>query len=712
MKTFVLAAVLALLGCSAEAALRIERLADDICRVRMDRGGVWPESLMNRYGVIEKLDPKTVASLPAGFPSPVAKQVGEGFSLRFPLADGECVYGLGDVSRANLNRCGGAYEMWVENINSYIPIPMAITSRGWGVLVNSTRKHVWDVGKTDPNALVVSADVGEVDFYLFRGKDYRALLDAYTRLTGRPKLLPVFAYGFSYVANQWLDSYETVAEAHEFRRYEFPCDVFGLEPGWMEDFYDSTTRKKWNKRFAVPFWIQKKGFDDRTWLGALRRMGFKLSLWLCTRYDHFVYEEALVDGTARAKAEKAAKERAAAGDGTFIDEHIDAGFIGTEKPSEKDLRLLTKELKHARREMTGRIDGLTGDKQSGEEPWFDHLKKFVDDGARCFKLDGAWQVVDFKDRVWAGRISNTEAHNIYPIVYEKQMATGFENHTGRRAMVYSDGGYVGVQRYVATWAGDTGGGVKTLVSTLNLGVSGHPSQTCDMEVNDLPSLHYGIFAPWCQQNNWDYFQQPWYRDRKEFETIRNYVRLRYRLVPYVYTAAAEAARTGWPIARPLAFAYPDRPEYADECGTYLFGDSLLVSAFVSETTIPPGVWYEWRTGEKVVGPCRRPVVVGDGWGGGLYVKAGAIVPMWPEGLQHLDKGWNETVELHVWPGADGAYDLYEDDGDTLGYLKGERALTHIEYVGGKVSVGETTGSFAGQPKAKERFSIVVEAVRD
>ena len=711
MRRCILAAALTLVAASAVSSVRIERLDADIYRVRMDRAGAWPESLMNRYGVIEKLRPEEAASLPRGLALPEMRQSERGFSIRFPLTPDERVYGLGDVSRSNLNRRGGTYEMWVENINSYIPIPMAITSRGWGVLVNSTRRHVWDVGRTDPDALVVSADVGEVDFYLFRGRDYRALLDAYTRLTGRPKLLPVFAYGFSYVANQWLDSYETVAEAHEFRRYEFPCDVLGLEPGWMEAFYDSTTRKQWNKRLAVPFWLQGKGQDDRTWLGAIRRMGFKLSLWLCTRYDHFVYEEALANGTAKAMAAKAAQEKAIAGDGTFIDEHIDAGFIGVEKPKPVDVQKLSAELRHARREMQGRVDGLTGDKQSGEEPWFDHLAKFVDDGARCFKLDGAWQVADFKDRVWAGRISNAEAHNIYPIVYAKQMATGFENHTGKRAMVYSDGGYVGVQRYVATWAGDTGGGVKTLVSTLNLGASGHPSQTCDMEVNDLPSLHYGILAPWCQQNNWDYFQQPWYRSRKDLETIRNYVRLRYRLIPYVYTAAAGAARSGWPIARPLAFAYPDRPEYADECGTYLFGDSLLVSAFVPETTIPPGVWYEWRTGEKVVGPCRRPVVVGEGWGGGLYVKAGSIIPMWPEGLQCLDKGWNDKVELHVWPGADGAYDLYEDDGDTLGYLKGEAAVTHIDYIGGKVIVGETKGMFSGRPVASDRFSIVIENVR-
>lgn len=104
-------------------------------------------------------------------------------------------------------------------------------------------------------------------------------------------------------------------------------------------------------------------------------------------------------------------------------------------------------------------------------------------------------------------------------------------------------------------------------------------------------------------------------------------------------------------------------------------------------------------------------VVGDGWGGGLYVKAGSIIPMWPEGLQCLDKGWNDKVELHVWPGADGAYDLYEDDGDTLGYLKGEAAVTHIDYIGGKVIVGETKGAFPDRPDASGRFSIVIENVR-
>ena len=709
--------LLAGLALSAHAGeTKIEWLAPDIVRVRVARDGKLSESLLNRYGILERLSPETVAGLPEGFDMPKVEQTERGYRISFALAGDEAVYGLGDASRASLNRRGMSYDIWVENITSYIPIPMVVTSKGRGIVMNATRRHTWDVGKTDPNALVISSAEGEVDFYLLKGGSYRELLEAYTRLAGRPQLLPAFAYGFAYVANQWLDQYEVVAEASKFREFDLPCDVYGLEPGWMEGFYDSTTKKQWNKRFSFPYYVySNRACEYRTWMAAMRRMGFKLSLWLCTRYDHFVYEEALVEGRAKPISRQSQRPEGES-EGAFIDEHIDAGFIGIEPPKPVDVQKLAAEVKHTRRQMSGRVDGLTGEKQSGEEPWFEHLKNFVDDGARCFKLDGAWQVVDFPGRVWAGKYSNEEAHNVYPLVYDKQMATGYEGYTGRRAMVYSAGGYLGLQRFVATWAGDTGGGVKTLVSTLNLGVSGHPNQSCDMDVADLPSLHYGVFAPWSQQNSWDAFLQPWYRDRKDLDVIRNYIHLRYRLFPYIYAAAAEAARTGWPIARPLAFVYPDRAEYADECGTYLFGNDLLVSAFAFETVIPPGTWYEWRTGEKVVGPCRRPVVVGDGWGGGLYVRAGAVIPMWPDGMLHIDRGWNEAVEFHVWPGETGCAELYEDDGDSLAYRGGVGATTSVElttggfwpFGGRKLTVSPRKGAFEGM-NASRSVSVVWHA---
>ena len=171
--------------------------------------------------------------------------------------------------------------------------------------------------------------------------------------------------------------------------------------------------------------------------------------------------------------------------------------------------------------------------------------------------------------------------------------------------------------------------------------------------------------------------------------------------------AAEAARTGWPFVRPLALVYPDRPDYDAVDGTYLFGDSLLVSAFVAETEIPAGVWYDWKTGEKVVGPCRRAAKETANWGGGLYAKAGAIVPTWPD-LPHLDRGWNDKVIVETWPGADGAFALYEDDGDSLDYRKGVCAKTPLELkadaAGATFTVGARMGSFKGMP-ASRAFTV-------
>lgn len=704
MKSVALAFVAAwAVGASAET--RIERIDADIYRVRMTRDGRLPESLLNRYGIIEKGRPETVAALPTGLSLPEMKQTAKGFELRFPLAKGECIYGLGDVSRDNLNRRGGRYEIWVKNVNSYIPMPMTISSRGWGVLVNCVECNYFDIGKTDKDAMVVTAEVGEVDFYLFVGKDYRALLERYTWLTGRPKLLPIFAYGFAYVANQWVDSYETVQEAYKFRELDLPCDTFGLEPGWMEYFYDSTTKKDWNKRFEIADWQFRQGsFRRCSWLAAMERMGFKLSLWLCMKYDLFVYEEALADGKPRLGG-KFVREKDISDQG-FEDKKITENkFEGLEEVKTDDLTRLKAEVGNARRQMVRRPDGFEGDMQSGEEPWFKHLHRFVWHGARCFKMDGGWQVCEFPERTWAGKYTDAQVHNIYPLVYAKQMCEGYEDFTGRRAMCYSAGGYIGIQRYVATWAGDTGGGERTLVSTLNLGASGHPNQSCDMDLANLAAVHYGVFAPWSQQNNWDYFQQPWYQSPEGLVAFRNYIHLRYRLVPYIYSTAIEASRTGWPIARPLIFVYPDHPEYANVCTTYMFGDNLLVSAFADETVIPPGTWYEWHSGRKVVGPCREPVKVGDGWGGGLYVKAGAIIPMWPV-LSHLEKGWHPHLQVHIWPSENGTFDLYEDDGDTLAFQKGAFTVTPLEIKNGELVVGPRRGGFKGMPSEPRKIEII------
>jgi alpha-glucosidase (family GH31 glycosyl hydrolase) len=275
-------------------------------------------------------------------------------------------------------------------------------------------------------------------------------------------------------------------------------------------------------------------------------------------------------------------------------------------------------------------------------------------------------------------------------------------------MVYSAGGYAGVQQYVATWAGDTGGGPKPLISCINLGMSGHPNQSCDLAPYNAASIHFAVLSPWTQQNNWDYWHLPWINPEEHLNMKREYIKLRYRLFPYVYSTAAYAAETGWPIVRSLPFVYPERSEYDEAKGTYMLGDMMLVSAFVDEMDIPEGLWHDWRTAETVKGPCRRKVVTTPMWGGALYVKAGAIVPTWPQ-KQHIDRGWNDKVIVKVWPTADGEFTLHEDDGISLDYRKSGRSAKtklslKLDGKGAVFTIGARKGSFNGMPKIRD-FSV-------
>ena len=707
-----MAVTVGLSGVLCAAELKVEKLGADLWRVRLKRDGAaqWPESGMNRYGVFANLPAlATSASLDGLKVKPEVKHAGTGFEIRFPLQKETRVYGLGDVSRDNIQRRPGTYEVYVKNIYSYIPMPVAFTTEGWGFLINSSWRHTIDVGKADPNAIVCTAKEGEADFYFFTGADHRAMLDTYTRLTGRPALLPVWNFGFTFVANQWIDQFALIDETMGFRDHEIPCDVIGLEPGWMETFYDATTRKRWDsRRFYFPYWAPK---GSLTFTSAMRRVGMKLSLWLCCNYDLFRYEEELIAGKDAGKKGEAV---AGSNSDTWHDEHIEGAKKENAVPAKQPKALVP--------------GGYAGDPEpyrhpEGSRPWFEHLRQFVDQGAQAFKLDGAYQVTDWNgvpNRKWSNGMKDDEAHNLYPLIYAKQMARGYEDYTGRRAMVNSAGGYAGVQQYVATWAGDTGGGVRPLISVLNLGMSGHSDQSCDMTVRDEPGtsavrgIHFGFLAPWAQQNNWDYWDIPWVNPKEKVAVFRSYVNLRYRLVPYLYGTAANASRTGWPMVRALPLVHPDVREYDNCTSTYYLGDNLLVGVFAKEVTVPPGRWHEWRTDAVVEGPCKKPIEVTPEWGGALYVKAGAIIPTWPL-KQYIEKGWNEEVVFEAWPSADGKAELYEDDGISLKYRTGEFALTPLTLertgTGAKFTVGARKGSFKGMPE-KRRMRVRVHGGKE
>ncbi len=701
-------------------SVRIDVLGEQLFRIRYSKTGKWTESALNRYGVFTSAFPEipfkqtqadgviTLATKQAKLTvnakdgavtfadangKPITEQAAPtyetngGYDLRFTLDKDERLYGLGDVCRDNIMRRGGAYEIWVLNVTSYIPIPVILSNDGWGLLMNTTWRNKIDVGKSDPDRLICTAARSDLDYYLFCGADYRSLLETYTSLTGRPALLPIWGYGHTYVANENIDAFNMMNEAITFRREGIPCDVFGLEPGWMSKHYDFTTEKKWHpERFPIPYWAPK---GPHTFFGALKRKGFKLSLWLCCDYDLSLYEEQQL-------ADRRPATGAKGGDGKpEID--IEKGFIDERLSKPADTKAKTDAASKEAAE------------QAGPEPWFEHLKKFVDQGASAFKLDGSAQVIEHPKRAWGNGMTDEEMHNVYPVIYAKQMARGFEDHTKRRAMVYSAGGYAGVQQYVATWAGDTGGGKRPLASMLNLAFSGHSNHSCDMAVTNVEGIHFGFLQTWAQQNNWDYWYQPWYLEDRELDAYRRYARLRYKLLPYLYSSAAEAALTGYPVMRAMPMVYPDDPAWDTAMSQYMLGDFLLVSAFSKEVRVPEGQWIDYFTGKAVQGPATVPAVFAPESGGALLLKRGAIIPTWPP-CEHVEKGWSPEVGLLVYPAANSTFTLHEDDGQSLGYREGKFAHTLLacETVEKtvKLTIGPRKGSYAGMPETRDFTATV------
>jgi len=584
-----------------------------------------------------------------------------GFDAKFELREGEKLYGLGDETRERIQKRGHRTQMWVKNVASYVPIPVLLSTGGWGIFLNTTWRHFFDLGQKQEDRLRFWSKSGELDYYLIAGETLPLLLDRYTDIAGKPHLLPLHGYGLTFVCNQQANAREMLDDCLHLRREGIPCDLVGLEPGWMSKNYDFTVNKSWHpERFSIPSWSQK---GPHTFLAAAERIGFKMSLWLCCDYDLSFAEEAL------APQEPESTERHP--DDFEQDQHFGHNPL--------------------------RMDKLT----KPEEPWFEHIKKFVDQGVSAFKMDGANQVNEHPDRKWGNGMDDEEMHNLYPTLLNKQMSLGFKEHTGRRAMIYSSGGYTGIQKYAATWAGDTGGGPKPLVSILNHGLSGHSNASCDMDVFTPAGIHFGFLMSWSQLCSWAYWRHPWLLGDELLPIFKFYARLRYRLMPYIYSMAHVASRTGMPIIRSMNLMFPDDPKCENCMQQYMFGDFFLVGAFTDTIYLPEGRWIDFWTGETHEGQQEIACEIPKDRGGPLFIRAGAIIPHWPD-MDYVGQKPVDTISLHVYPDGESSFTLYEDDGITYNYLEGDVAATAITCQAAEETVTLTiaprSGSYEGMPE--------------
>lgn len=573
--------------------------------------------------------------------------------LSFSMEDGERFYGGGSTSRDHIQHRGEFLRMWTTYQQTEIPMPFMMSSRGWGVYNNSTRKSFFDIGNQQKSKFNIINTFDEADFFLMMGKDMPAILNEYTLVTGRTYVLPKWAYGLCFGPNMREEQFDILNDAVRFRQFDVPCDVFWLEPQWMEKRYDFSTKKKWNyDRFSPePYWLQDqypKTMHNRLFIGKLRSMGFHLGLWLCEEYDLSIQEEDII-------AER------------------------------------------------------TGGKLSGQEHWMDHLTVFMDQGVEGFKLDPARTIDNHTNWEYYNGRTDKEMHNLNQVLLPKQMRELGRKYNGKRTWHHYCGGWSGTQHWTASTSGDNGGGKTALYDQLNLGMSGFLNTSCDvMSVPrelEMQGLHFGLFLPWVQINSWFSMMHPFYYAKEEQDIYRFYVKLRYSLAPYIYSMALEAAQNGMPIVRSMPLCFPEDRNCDDMTYQYMFGDNFCVGIFTNEIYLPKGTWTDAWSGEKIVskGETFTREYPSDR-AGLLFIREGAIIPTQPD-VEYLGARPFDRVILKVYPHGDSAYTMLDDDGESYEYENGGIASTlfesHERDGGVEVVVNPVQGSFKGMPSERE-----------
>ena len=548
----------------------------------------------------------------------------------------------------------------------YQAIPFFLTLRPgliYGIFLNSTFWSQFDLGATKPDVWQMQANSPELDYYIVSGATPADILDTYTQLTGRMPLPPKWALGYHQC--RWSYESDDVVRnlAQEFRDRQIPCDVIHLDIDYMQGY-------------RVFTWSPTRFPDPAKLIHDLKQAGFKVVPIVDpgVKYepdgDYEIYHEGLKNEYFVRTA-----------DGKLV-----YGYVWADKSVFPDFLKAEVRAWWGDRQKILTDAGVSGIWNDMNEPTLDD-QPFGDNGNKIFFPMDAPQ----GDPIEGG--THAETHNLYGIAMAQASYQGLERlRSDRRSFVLTRSGFAGIQRWSSVWMGDNQSLWEHLEMSLpmlcNTSLSGIAFVGADIggfAGNATPEL----FARWMQVGMLYPFMrghsalkskphEPWmFGDRVE-AICRDYINLRYQLLPYLYSLFWSAATTGEAILRPLLYDYPNDPK------TYALHDQVMLGASLMAAPVyrpgveyravylPEGVWYDWWSGDRHQGntsilthaPLERMP---------LYVKAGAIIPMQPV-MQFVDERPIEQIHLKVWSG-EGEFTLYEDDGESFEYRSGAWAST-------------------------------------
>ena len=610
----------------------------------------------------------------------------------------ENYFGLGDKA-GPMNRRNRAFTNWntdefgwQESTDPlYKTIPFFIGLRdglAYGLFFDNTYRSVFDFGKESRDYFSFGAEGGELNYYFIAGPDPKKIVEEYTGMTGRSPLPPLWTLGYQ----QSRYSYYPESRAREIvktlREKKIPADAIYFDIDYQQGNAPFTINREYFPTF-------EKMIADFRAQGMHTILITDLHIKKDPNHGYVPYDSGMKNDA-------------------FVKNPDGSVFVGTVWPGDSVFPDFT--LTRVRDWWGGLYKDFVRMGVAGF--WND-----MNEPALFLRADKTMPL-DTVHRLDDGTTLDHRAiHNAYGMQNVRATYDGLRKlQANERPFVLTRAAYSGAQRYAATWTGDNSSTWNHLkMSTpmlLSMGISGFPligddiggfagSPTADLltrwfEVGALNPIYRDHTAKGTAD------QEPWVHGPEHEAIRRKYIELRYVLMPYLYTGIEEASRTGLPLMRPVFLEYPQASDYYGNNRDFLFGRDFFVAPITTEMvdaeeiSLPPGDWYDFWTNTKLSSKEKfslHPRL--DEMP--LYVRAGAIVPMQPL-VQSTEEKPNGPLELRVYlpnsaSNSDCRGTLYQDDGHTFAYQKGEilRVSYSCQVSNGSVTVTSNVEKNAYQP---------------
>jgi alpha-glucosidase len=584
--------------------------------------------------------------------------IGDQVTTYKKLQEGEKFVGLGEKT-GNLNRRGEGYTNYNTDYFAYptnadpiyatFPFYIGIHNNlAYGIFMDNSYKSHFNFGASNDRFSSFTAEEGEMNYYFIYHDQVKDIIRSYSDLTGRLEMPPLWSLGYQQCRYSYYPDTEILNIARNFRERKIPADVIYLDIHYMD-------------KYKIFTWDKSRFPEPGKMLEELRAMGFHVVIivdpGIKVEKGYQAYEEGVEKGLFVKYP-----------DGTDYTGQVWPGWCHFPDYTNPDVR-----------EWWGKsFKGYVAD---GIDGYWNDMNEFATWGQRLPEL------MQFN---YEGELSTTRrARNIYGMQMAKSTFEGTKKLLkGKRPFVLTRAGYSGVQRYSAVWTGDNIAeddhmllGVR-LVNSLGLTGVAYAGYDVGGFVGDSNVdlytrwLTIGAFAPFFRGhsniNTRD--SEPWSYGEEAEEISRNYIQVRYKLMPYIYSAFYEATQNGMPVARSLVidFTHDENVYNGLYQNQYLFGPAFLiapVSAYkdLAKIYLPKGDWYYFFDSSYYEGG-REIIIETPGRRLPVFVKASSIIPF-QSPVQSMAEKPDGILQLHIYKGVDdNSFVYYEDDGESYEYL--------------------------------------------